>query len=59
MKLEKAIEIETIHNDHNDNFTDAEREEAHQLGIAALKGILKVRKTLRPFVEALLPGETE
>ncbi len=59
MKLEKAIEILTIHNDHNPNFTDAERREAHQLGIEALKGIKKVRKTFRPYVEALLPGETE
>jgi len=37
MKIDKAIEIQVIHNDHNPNFTDAERREAHQLGIEALK----------------------
>jgi len=31
--------------------------QAVQLGIEALKGIKKVRKTFRPYVEALLPGE--
>ena len=58
MTLDRAIEILTIHNDHNPNFTDAEREVAHQLAIEALKGIKKVRKTLEPYVTALLPGES-
>lgn len=30
-----------------------------KLGIEGLKGIKKIRKTLRPYVEALLPGEAE
>jgi len=29
------------------------------MAIEALKGIKKLRRTLRPYVEALLPGETE
>ncbi len=60
MKIDKAIEILTIHNDHNPDFTDAEREESHQLGIAALKRIRKARATLKwPFTDRLLPGETD
>jgi len=44
MKLEKVIEILSIHNDHNPDYTDAEREEAHQLGIEALKEKLEREK---------------
>lgn len=58
MKLEKAIEILIIHNDHNPNFTDAERREAHQLGIEALKRVLKKRRGLYYSEVGLLPGET-
>lgn len=36
-----------------------EKASAVQLGIEALKGIKKVRKTFRPYVEVPLPGETE
>jgi len=32
---------------------------AVKLGSEGLKGIKKVRKTLEPFVTALLPGETQ
>ncbi len=59
MKLEKAIEIETIHNDHNPNFTDAERREAHQLGIEALKRLQELRIDNPETAWQLLPGETE
>lgn len=59
MKIEKAIEIETIHNDHNPNFTDAEREEAHQLGIEALIRVKGNRHYPQPTVYPLLPGEDE
>lgn len=59
MKLSKAIEIETIHNDHNPNFTDAERREAHQLGIEALKAHKVAREPPFPPVPYLLSGETE
>lgn len=60
MKLEKAITILTIHNDHNPNYTDAERQEAHQLGIEGLKREKLYRwpngnATSR---DRLLPGET-
>ena len=59
MNISKAIEIQTIHNDHNPNFTDAERREAHQLGIEALKAIREYLK--RPFYSflKLLLGETK
>jgi len=59
MTLEEAIEIETIHNDHNPNYTDAEREEAHQLLIEAGKLEQKRRNFHVPYEEDLLPGETE
>ena len=59
MKIDKAIEILTIHNDHNPNFTDAERREAHQLGIEALKRF-KCWRPIDPFPGFnLLPGETD
>ena len=59
MKLGKAIEILTIHNDHNPNFTDAERREAHQLGLEALKRITGDRGTSYQPVWYPLPGETK
>lgn len=59
MKLDKAIEIQTIHNDHNPAFTDAEREEAHQLGIEALKRIQAGRTPVPAKYFQPLPGETE
>lgn len=59
MNITKAIEIETIHNDHNPNFTDAEREEAHQLGIEALKQITWLRESQVLHEAELLPGETK
>ncbi len=58
MRLEKAIEIETIHNDHNPNFTDAERNEAHQLGIEAMKCVDRLRSKSHNYRIPLLPGET-
>ena len=58
MKLEKAIEILTINNDHNPNYTDADREKAHQLGIEALKLVKEGRcKPGGQFFHDL-PGET-
>ncbi len=57
MKISKAIEINTIHNDHNPNFTDAEREEAHQLGIEALKKIQDIRTRFPLLMPDPLPGE--
>jgi len=59
MKLDKAIEILTIHNDHNSNFTDAEREEAHQLGIEALLFRQRWEQQEGEDDFTLLPGETE
>ena len=59
MKLEKAIFLETIHNDHNPNFTDAEREEAHQLSLEAMKRIKAKRHHYPHTLGKLLPGETE
>lgn len=57
MTLEKAIEIQTIHNDHNPNYTDKEREEAHQLGIEALKRIVYLRLDMDTPHWMTLPGE--
>lgn len=59
MTLKQAIEIETIHNDHNPNFTEAERRAAHQLGIEALKLIYELRHHHNVLPDYLLPGETE
>ena len=58
MTLKQAIEIETIHNDHNPNFTEAERRAAHQLGIEALKRLQKLRLLYFDPPRELLPGET-
>lgn len=58
MNLQTAIEILTIHNDHNPNFTDAERRQAHQLGIEALKELQDLRRTGVAGYIPLLPGET-
>jgi hypothetical protein len=57
MTSDKAIEIQTIHNDHNPNFTDAERREAHQLGIEALKRLIHMRSQGVPLALCPLPGE--
>lgn len=58
MKLEKAIKILTDIKDEDPELYMDDEQEAIKLGIEALKGIKKVRKTFRPYVEALLPGET-
>jgi len=59
VKLERALEINIIHNDHNPNITDAERNQAHQLGIEALKRFRQQRQDphCRGFYK--LPVETE
>ena len=59
MKIEKAIEILTVHNDHNPNFTDADREEAHQLGIEALERIALQHLVPLSMTDRPLPSETE
>ena len=64
MTLDKALKILTIHNDHNPDFTDVERREAHQLGIEAL-GRVKSLRIGKPGIQgrpdrfSILPGETE
>lgn len=57
MTIDKAIKILTIHNDHNPNFTDAERRKAHQLGIEALKREKFNRENPDIVIVGLLPGE--
>lgn len=55
--IDKAIEILTAGKDYlasGDDFV-----EAVKLSEEALKGIKKIRKTLEPYVTALLPGEKE
>jgi len=39
MTIEQAIEILTINNEHNPNYTDTDRQKAHQLGIEALEKV--------------------
>lgn len=58
MKLDKAIEILTINNDHNPNFTDADRRDALKMGVEALKYIQRDRRGLADFDIERLPGET-
>jgi len=58
MKLDTAIEIQTINNDHNPDYTDADREKAHQIGIEAMKRIQFHRHDLQSFAWPMLPGET-
>jgi len=59
MKLDKAIEILTDILRFVKPGDPPDEHDAVKLGIEALKGIKKVRKTLEPYVTALLPGETE
>lgn len=59
MNISKAIKILTIHNDHNPDFTDADREEAHQLSIEALKYYQRERERRGATKTMWLPGETE
>lgn len=59
MTIDKAIEIKRKYQYILQNTFLPEFIEADDLSIEALKGIKKVRKTFRPYVEALLPGETE
>ena len=58
MSIDEAIKILTIHNDHNPDFTDAQRQEAHQLGIEALKCIQSHRAEFGNIPYTGLPGET-
>jgi|GEM_PF-2192318 len=57
--IDKAIEILTINNDHNPNFTDAERRAAHQVGIEALKFRKSEKEAGYLDEDDLLPGETK
>ncbi len=59
MTIDQAIEILTVHNDHNPDFTDAQRREAHQLGIEALKRYQAYQSYGDTHSGLLLPGETE
>ncbi len=58
MTIDKAIKILTIHNDHNPDITDAQRQEAHQLGIEALKRVRDNPIVVEHYMRALLPGES-
>ena len=59
MNLDQAIRILTIHNDHNPDFTDTQRQEAHQLGIEALKIVKKARDSEWMITSKILPSETK
>ena len=57
MKISKAIEILTIHNDHNPDYTDLDRRDAHKLGIEALKFFKDLEDRGALPSNARLPGE--
>jgi len=59
MKIEKAIEFLDAILESGEYLGEPDDSKALKLGIEALKGIKKVRRTLEPYVTALLPGETE
>ncbi|MBA7615192.1 hypothetical protein ES703_22470 [subsurface metagenome] len=59
MEIERALEVIGKDGLKSGQGTWEEFLEAIQLGREALKGIKKVRKTLEPYVTALLPGETK
>ena len=59
MKLGKAIEILIIHNDHNPNYADADRRDAYQMGIDALKRVQDMRLSPCTTADEILPGETK
>lgn len=59
MRLEDAIRVGIIQNDHNPDYTDAQRQQAHNLGIEALKRVQDMRISPCTTADELLPGETE
>ena len=70
MRIPEAIKINTINNDHNPDYTDADREQAHQLGVEALARLTQLRDFLSGLsvvqllllpsrIRALLPSETD
>jgi hypothetical protein len=59
VKIDKAIEILTINNDHNPKFSDADRRDALKLGIEALKRVKAERTGYETYAPDLLPGETK
>ena len=58
MTIEEAITIETIHNDHNPTITDAQRHQAHNLSVEALRFRLRWEQQEGEKDFPLLPGET-
>lgn len=59
MTIEEAIKVLDILIDGDTSEVEDTWMDAVKLSREALKGIKKVRKTLEPYVTALLPGETE
>ena len=59
MTIDKAIEYLDYILKQHPRIEHADFGDAIKLGIEALKGIKKVRKTFEPYVTALLPGETK
>lgn len=59
MTIDEAIKILTRWMEVGDDEDSETLNQAERLGIEALKGIKKIRRTLEPYVTALLPGETE
>ena len=59
MILEQAIVIITINNDHNPDYTDQERREAHQLSIEACEREKENRVNPAYVRVGQLPSETE
>jgi len=59
MKLEKAIEIQTLYLQHSDQCGHHDLDDAVKLGIEGLKCIYAARRTKHHAFKKLLPGETD
>jgi len=59
MTLDEAIKILEINNDRTPTFTDAQRQQAHQLGIEAIKRLQDNRRDPEFDHWIPLPGETQ
>jgi len=59
ISIDEAIKVLEEERKNHHSFSTDLIGKAEALGIEALKGIKKLRKTLEPYVTALLPGEKE
>ncbi len=55
--LSRAIEVQTINNEHNPTITDEERRQAVMLGVKAMVRMQECRAGHIALTTLLLPGE--